>query len=198
MTEFDYESFAIRYATRDAQRSAHFIGGDPHDGPMPMDIILCGWQGGGGRYFCHRYRFQRRSVEEAQTHVFALPRRRAIRRARHARGVLERCMLMTTDPGDLVLDPTCGSGTTAFVAEQWGRRWITIDTSRVALGHRPAADHDREVRLLPPPRRASTARPADSITRPSRTSRSRASRRTPDLIRSSPDTSRSWPSGWRR
>ena len=40
---------------------------------------------------------------------------------------------MTTDPGDLVLDPTCGSGTTAFVAEQWGRRWITIDTSRVAL-----------------------------------------------------------------
>lgn len=47
--------------------------------------------------------------------------------------VLERCILMSTDPGDLVLDPTCGSGTTAFVAEQWGRRWITIDTSRVAL-----------------------------------------------------------------
>ena len=47
--------------------------------------------------------------------------------------VVERCMLMTTDPGDLVLDPTCGSGTTAYVAEQWGRRWITIDTSRVAL-----------------------------------------------------------------
>lgn len=46
---------------------------------------------------------------------------------------IERCMLMTTDPGDVVLDPTCGSGTTAFVAEQWGRRWITIDTSRVAL-----------------------------------------------------------------
>jgi adenine-specific DNA-methyltransferase len=46
---------------------------------------------------------------------------------------IQRCMLMTTDPGDLVLDPTCGSGTTAFVAEQWGRRWITIDTSRVAL-----------------------------------------------------------------
>ncbi len=40
---------------------------------------------------------------------------------------------MTTDPGDLILDPTCGSGTTAYVAEQWGRRWITIDTSRVAL-----------------------------------------------------------------
>jgi adenine-specific DNA-methyltransferase len=47
--------------------------------------------------------------------------------------VIERCILMTTDPGDLVLDPTCGSGTTAFVAEQWGRRWITCDTSRVAL-----------------------------------------------------------------
>ena len=46
---------------------------------------------------------------------------------------IQRCLLMTTDPGDLVLDPTCGSGTTAFVAEQWGRRWITIDTSRVAL-----------------------------------------------------------------
>ena len=46
---------------------------------------------------------------------------------------LERCILMTTDPGDLILDPTCGSGTTAYVAEQWGRRWITIDTSRVAL-----------------------------------------------------------------
>ena len=47
--------------------------------------------------------------------------------------VVKRCMLMTTDPGDLVLDPTCGSGTTAYVAEHWGRRWITIDTSRVAL-----------------------------------------------------------------
>jgi adenine-specific DNA-methyltransferase len=47
--------------------------------------------------------------------------------------VIERCLLMTTDPGDLVLDPTCGSGTTAYVAEEWGRRWITIDTSRVAL-----------------------------------------------------------------
>ena len=46
---------------------------------------------------------------------------------------VSRCILMTTDPGDLVLDPTCGSGTTAYVAEQWGRRWVTIDTSRVAL-----------------------------------------------------------------
>lgn len=47
--------------------------------------------------------------------------------------VVERCLLMATDPGDLVLDPTCGSGTTAYVAEQWARRWITVDTSRVAL-----------------------------------------------------------------
>ena len=47
--------------------------------------------------------------------------------------IIQRCVLMTTDPGDLVLDPTCGAGTTAYVAEQWGRRWITIDTSRVAL-----------------------------------------------------------------
>jgi adenine-specific DNA-methyltransferase len=47
--------------------------------------------------------------------------------------VIERCVLMTTDPGDLVLDPTCGSGTTAYVAEKWGRRWITCDTSRVAV-----------------------------------------------------------------
>jgi adenine-specific DNA-methyltransferase len=47
--------------------------------------------------------------------------------------VVERCLLFASDPADLILDPTCGSGTTAFVAEQWGRRWITIDTSRVAL-----------------------------------------------------------------
>ncbi len=50
-----------------------------------------------------------------------------------AKKVIERCLLMTTEPGDLVLDPTCGSGTTAVVAEQWGRRWITMDTSRIAL-----------------------------------------------------------------
>jgi adenine-specific DNA-methyltransferase len=50
-----------------------------------------------------------------------------------AEKIIRRCLLMTTDPGDLVLDPTCGSGTTAFVAEQWGRRWITIDTSRVSI-----------------------------------------------------------------
>ena len=50
-----------------------------------------------------------------------------------ANKVVQRCILMTTDPGDLVLDPTCGSGTTAYVSERWGRRWVTIDTSRVAL-----------------------------------------------------------------
>ena len=47
--------------------------------------------------------------------------------------IIQRCILMTTDPGDIIIDPTCGSGTTSYVAEQWGRRWITIDTSRVAL-----------------------------------------------------------------
>src|SRR5580692_12924452 len=47
--------------------------------------------------------------------------------------IVKRCILMTTQPGDLVFDPTCGGGTTAYVAEQWGRRWITIDTSRVPL-----------------------------------------------------------------
>ena len=57
---------------------------------------------------------------------------RSLRRADHNK-IIERCLLMTTDPGDLVLDPTCGSGTTAFVAEKWGRRWITCDTSRVAV-----------------------------------------------------------------
>ena len=56
--------------------------------------------------------------------------------------VIQRCLLMTTDPGDLVLDPTCGSGTTAYVAERWGRRWITIDTSRVALARLPQLTHD--------------------------------------------------------
>ncbi|MFH1744564.1 MAG: site-specific DNA-methyltransferase [bacterium] len=50
-----------------------------------------------------------------------------------AEKTIQRCILMTTDPGDIVLDPTCGSGTSAYVAEQWGRRWITVDTSRVAL-----------------------------------------------------------------
>ena len=58
---------------------------------------------------------------------------KGIRRTDCSKDVIQRCILMTTDPGDLVLDPTCGSGTAAYVAEQWGRRWITIDTSRVAL-----------------------------------------------------------------
>ena len=62
-------------------------------------------------------------------------------------GVIQRCILMTTDPGDLVFDPTCGSGTTAFVAEQWGRRWITCDTSR-SCSARQATPDDRQFRLL--------------------------------------------------
>ena len=62
--------------------------------------------------------------------------------------LLERCILMATDPGDLVLDPTCGSGTTAYVAEQWGRRWITVDTSRVALALARYSHHGRTLSLL--------------------------------------------------
>ena len=67
------------------------------------------------------------------TRSAAASRRRSSTSCRRRRRSIERCILMTTDPGDLVLDPTCGSGTTAYVAEQWGRRWITIDTSRVPL-----------------------------------------------------------------
>ena len=62
--------------------------------------------------------------------------------------VVQRCILMTTDPGDLVLDPTCGSGTTAYVAEQWGRRWITIDTSRVPLALARQRLLDRDLPVL--------------------------------------------------
>lgn len=62
--------------------------------------------------------------------TFAVPKVYVVQTAAK---VIARCILMTTDPGDLVLDPTCGSGTTAYVAEQWGRRWITCDTSRVAI-----------------------------------------------------------------
>jgi len=67
---------------------------------------------------------------DVKTNAFGDPRYYVVQTGT---SVIERCLLMTTDPGDLVLDPTCGSGTTAYVAEQWGRRWITIDTSRVAL-----------------------------------------------------------------
>jgi len=67
---------------------------------------------------------------DVRTNAFGDPRYYVVQTGT---SVLERCLLMTTDPGDLVLDPTCGSGTTAYVAEQWGRRWITMDTSRVPL-----------------------------------------------------------------
>ncbi|MEX0801105.1 MAG: site-specific DNA-methyltransferase [Dehalococcoidia bacterium] len=67
---------------------------------------------------------------DTQTGAFTDPKTYAVQTNTK---VIERCVLMTTDPGDLVLDPTCGSGTAAYAAEQWGRRWITIDTSRVAL-----------------------------------------------------------------
>ena len=74
---------------------------------------------------------------------------------------------MTTDPGDLVLDPTCGSGTTAYVAEQWGRRWITIDTSRVALRWPVPASWARAIRSTcwPTPAKASSRKPKSPRTR---------------------------------
>ncbi len=68
--------------------------------------------------------------EDTVTSGFADPKVYVVQTATK---ILQRCLLMCTDPGDLVLDPTCGSGTCAYAAEQWGRRWITIDTSRVAL-----------------------------------------------------------------
>ena len=82
--------------------------------------------------------------------------------------VIQRCLLMTTDPGDLVLDPTCGSGTTAYVAERWGRRWITIDTSRVALALAPRPHHGRPLSLLSALRqpRRPAQRGRDSSVRP--------------------------------
>jgi adenine-specific DNA-methyltransferase len=86
--------------------------------------------------------------------------------------VIQRCMLMTSDPGDLVLDPTCGSGTTAHVAEQWGRRWITIDTSRVPLAlarQRLLTSTFRYYDLRAGP----SAHPAASCTSASRTGRAR-------------------------
>jgi adenine-specific DNA-methyltransferase len=71
------------------------------------------------------------AITDIWTDTFAAPDKSYI--VQTSDFVIQRCLLMTTDPGDLVLDPTCGSGTTAYVAEQWGRRWVTIDTSRVAL-----------------------------------------------------------------
>jgi len=63
--------------------------------------------------------------------------------------ILERCIAMTTDPGDLVLDPTCGSGTTAWAAEKLGRRWVTGDTSRVAVSIARETTSDGDLRVLP-------------------------------------------------
>ena len=76
--------------------------------------------------------FKRRSNYWSDTRIQAFLEER-VYIVQTSTSAVKSCMIMTTDPGDLVLDPTCGSGTTAYVAEQWGRRWITIDTSRVAL-----------------------------------------------------------------
>ena len=91
-------------------------------------------------------------------------------------GIVSRCLLMATDPGDIVLDPTCGSGTTAYTAEKWGRRWITCDTSRVAIASRQAATDDRGFRLLRSSLILTKGWAADSSIRPFRISRSSRSR----------------------
>ena len=93
--------------------------------------------------------------------------------------VIERCLLMTTDPGDLVLDPTCGSGTTAYVAEQWGRRWITCDTSRVAL----ALARTRLMAAQVSRTTCSPTRPKASRRKPSSPARSRRDYKTDNDIR---------------
>ena len=82
-----------------------------------------------GKYFLDFYPVQALTIPWTDTNLG--PGKNYV--VQTATKVIERCILMTTDPGDLVFDPTCGSGTTAFVAEQWGRRWMTCDTSRVAL-----------------------------------------------------------------
>jgi adenine-specific DNA-methyltransferase len=76
------------------------------------------------------FRPLRNNWDDVKTNAFGDPRYYVVQTGTR---VIARCLLMTTDPGDLILDPTCGSGTLAYVGEQWGRRWITIDTSRVAL-----------------------------------------------------------------
>lgn len=87
--------------------------------------------GGGVRYVRFFEDFVAQTTNNIWTEVGSATDKRYV--VETAPTVVQRCILMATDPGDLVLDPTCGSGTTAYVAEQWGRRWITIDTSRVAL-----------------------------------------------------------------
>ena len=106
----------------------------------------------------------------------------------------ERCILMATDPGDLVLDPTCGSGTTAYVAEQWGRRWITIDTSRVALAWPVPASWVRAIRITcwPIAAKARSRRPKSPAPRPSRSPPAATSARASSM--SACRTSRSSPS----
>ena len=96
-----------------------------------------------------------------------------LRRSDDRKSRFERCILMTTDPGDLVLDPTCGSGTTAYVAEQWGRRWITIDTSRVALALARARIMGARYPLLPARRLPEGQRKEAEITRTAPRTRAR-------------------------
>ena len=112
--------------------------------------------------------------------------------------VVERCLLMTTDPGDLVLDPTCGSGTTAYVAEGWGRRWITVDTSRVAVALARQRLLTGSFGLLRTPERIERRRGPDSSTKPFRTLPSEASPKTPRSTPSSQNMNPYLKTNWRR
>jgi len=97
-------------------------------------LIKAGRIGGGTKTLQYRRfldDFPAYEISNIWTDVAGSPNKQYV--VQTAPAVIQRCLLMASDPGDLVLDPTCGSGTTAYVAEQWGRRWITIDTSRVAL-----------------------------------------------------------------
>lgn len=90
------------------------------------------FQGSSIRYLRYFDDFKAKSISNLWTNT-VIGSQEKIYVVQTASEIVKRCLLMTTDPGDLVLDPTCGTGTTAYVAEQWGRRWITIDTSRIAL-----------------------------------------------------------------
>lgn len=103
--------------------------------PKGMDVLIAKKRvritGNSLRYVLYLSDYPVKSLSNLWDDVVGAPGKKFV--VQTAPNVIARCLLMSTDPGDLVLDPTCGSGTTAIVAEQWGRRWITCDTSRVAI-----------------------------------------------------------------
>ena len=126
-------------APRPDDNGAHTAAEPPCPDPEPCGLCWLGWTGrldDSGKtlqwkWFAHEVPGRR--VDNVWRAVRAVSGKSKRYVVQTADAIIERCMLMTTDPGDLVLDPTCGSGVTADVAEEWGRRWITIDVSRVAI-----------------------------------------------------------------